>query len=117
MGPTGVISRRNLLRWHCNRITTQVKADGAGLNSDDAGTRLRLIQGTQAVARCAVELSDGVSTQTDDVAMSVIEGVSRLQEVIDDLLTWSGFNVPMVASNAACPPISALVDGQSASVG
>ncbi len=115
--PVGVVSRRSLLRWYSNWIRSQVNGDGAGANSDNAGTRLHLIEGIQAVARRAVELSDSLSAQADDVVPSLIEGASRLQESINDLLTWSRLNTPVVARHVAFPQIPTLLDAPSANVG
>jgi two-component system cell cycle response regulator len=115
--PVGVISRGSLLRWYSNWIRVQQQGAGKGPDSNDARTRQHLIQGVQAAARCAVELAESVSTRDDDPLPPVVEGVSRLQELINDLLSCAPFNVPVVVSGDAGPPTSGLMSSQAPIVG
>ncbi|MBI3839853.1 MAG: diguanylate cyclase [Planctomycetia bacterium] len=117
--PTGVVSRGSLLRWYSNWIKMQKQGALAGLDSDNAPARLRLIQGAQAIARCAVELSDSVSVsaQADDLVPPVIEGVSRLQELIQDLFACSRRDMPVIVGDGTLSQTSGLLGSPSAIVG
>lgn len=115
--PTGIVSRGDLLRWYSNRLRTHEDHDGTQRKSCQTLSRLRLVQGAQAVARCAVELAENVSTQADELAPSIIERASRLQELVQDLLGGSADNGPLVVGDAAFEQTTGLLNGQSVSVG
>lgn len=100
--PTGVISRGSLLRWYRN--WARMKRGTGGGDSAPLGSpgRQRLIQGAQAVARCAADFSDAVAQQgEDDVTPPLIGGVSKLQELLNDLLSCS--------HELAAPPTGAAI--------
>jgi two-component system cell cycle response regulator len=88
--PTGVVSRGSLLRWYANAMTASDGADPAvTLHRQDESTRLRLIESAQAVANCASQLAESISGPVDDLAVPVIEGLSKLQELVNSFLTGS----------------------------
>ena len=59
--------------------------------------RSHLIQNAQAIARCAAELSEIISSQVDDPLVTALERISKLKELVMNLSTnLQRHNVPPV---------------------
>ncbi|HEV3418268.1 MAG TPA: diguanylate cyclase [Pirellulales bacterium] len=92
--PTGVISRASLLRWFTNWVATHHGQVLEGNGDGDAGhaqrARPRMTEAAESLVQLAqrllCELSD---EEQDDLASPVVEGVSKMQELMNDLLAYS----------------------------
>jgi two-component system cell cycle response regulator len=97
--PVGVVSRGSLLRWYTNSVAMHQPSVTANLHPSKVN-RARLMEYTKAVAECATELSESISEPADDLVAPVIEGVAKLQELINDLSICSqNDNIPVIVSN------------------
>ncbi len=91
--PLGVVSRGSMLRWYSNWVAARpVTAFGDEEGQVAATHRTRVIQGAKAVAECAADLSTAVNPQVDDLVPPIIDGISKLQELINNLLSCSSGN-------------------------
>jgi len=58
-------------------------------------SRARLLEGAQAVAECAAQLPAAISATSGDPLVSMLEGVTHLQELIQELLSRSQTPLPL----------------------
>jgi diguanylate cyclase (GGDEF)-like protein len=87
--PTGVISRGGLLRWLGNWGMVCLQ-QGIEPRDDNHLTSLEMFRKTTASIRQDFEQFDEeVQTQADDVVPCVVNGVTRMQERLQDLLALS----------------------------
>jgi two-component system cell cycle response regulator len=99
--PTGIISRTSLLRFFMNQLAVNreggdhhdLDAAEAAMSSFGAAQQPRDLIG-QTVRVLAHEISDlnsRLDQETDDLIPCVVGGVSRVQELVNDLLAISRY--------------------------
>jgi two-component system, cell cycle response regulator len=92
--PTGVISRGSLLRWFINWLAAQPVALAADLSPGDASAldpaRPRMTRTAELLSQMAQKLLKELSDEeTEDPAIPVIESISKMQELMNNLLANS----------------------------
>jgi two-component system cell cycle response regulator len=92
--PTGVISRGSLLRWFTNWVLYRSTPDSDPVDRESSlshvETRPRMTRSAEALVELATRLLEEVNDEdSEDVVPSVIGGVSKMQELMIDLLTYS----------------------------
>jgi diguanylate cyclase (GGDEF)-like protein len=95
--PTGTISRGTLLRWFHNLVHSHGLLDRptAGQSSADPyRARERLAETTRELAEQAIGLTCRLGDDVDDLGAHVVGSVTRMQELLDDLLAYSRFAGP-----------------------
>lgn len=93
--PIGTISRRSLLRWFTNWVASHPGASSAqepwrnGMSSDEA--RPRMTQTAESLVHFAARMLEELSEEErEDPVLPVMEGISKMQELMSDLLAYSG---------------------------
>ncbi|MEX0679300.1 MAG: diguanylate cyclase [Pirellulales bacterium] len=100
-----LIAAKALGRNHVVGFSTTNRS-GAALDefqkhTSDEVNRSRLIQAAQAVAQCATQLSQCASGRVDDPVLAVLAGISKLQGLVDEMLTPSHHGqVPPIVADA-----------------
>jgi diguanylate cyclase (GGDEF)-like protein len=98
--PSGMISRNSLLRWFTNLLTLNSSASREGSTPDRSpdqvlGSRLEPRENVALIVRAMSEevrkLESRLEGETTDLVPVVIGGVSRLEELINDLLAASRY--------------------------
>lgn len=94
--PTGTISRGTLLRWFRNLVVTKGLVDasaglGAAPEVDPYRSKHRLAETSHALATQVACLEDYLRANPGDLAAHVVGGVTRMQELLDDLLAYSRY--------------------------
>ena len=103
--PIGVVSQGRLLRWYGMQVVKQ-QIDPA--TTADPTERDRLLEGAEVVARCATQLSERASGSSKDPLAPVLEGVRKLQNLVDALVASSdGRNVPISLTDSDSVRLSA----------
>ncbi|NQT37271.1 MAG: diguanylate cyclase [Planctomycetes bacterium] len=93
--PIGTISRGTLLRWFSNLaasrglVENETSADPR-FNVDAHRSRECLVELAQELSRQAIELGHRCGEETDDLVPYVVGGATRMQELVNDLLSYSG---------------------------
>jgi hypothetical protein len=92
--PTGVISRGSLLRWFINWLAAQPAALAADLSPGDDSARdparPRMTRTAELLSQMAQKLLKELSDEeTEDPAIPVIESISKMQELMNNLLANS----------------------------
>lgn len=105
--PTGVISRSGLLRWFANSVVLTEGNNAPNLldvpsfpTAAPANPRLQLQTTVEALVTETNRLNGNMGDANADLVPCVVGGVSRLQEMINDLLAYSRF----VQNDAAAQP-------------
>jgi len=113
--PTGTISRSTLLRWFRNLVLTKGLLRPGDLpegtcEADPYRSKQRLSETTRELAELVGALEGHLRENADDLVPYVVGGVTRMQEMLDDLLAYSRYaNTPggaqaalqaMLASNS-----------------
>ena len=116
--PTGVVSRGSLLRWYANAMGASDSTNPtAALSHSDESTRLKLIESAQAVAHCASQLADSISETVDDLTVPVIEGISKLQQLVNDFLAGTVDREPRASiADALLPSLDSSANTVSTAV-
>jgi diguanylate cyclase (GGDEF)-like protein len=81
--PVGLVSRGTFLRWAQN----YVQAIGPLYNQTNA--RPNLLLTADALTRRARDLQDKLQSSSDVLLAPVVSGVSSMQDMMSDLLTWA----------------------------
>jgi CBS domain-containing protein len=93
--PTGMISRSSLLRWFTNRLMigshSPANEPPAGALPPAQSSLQHVALLAKALVRESVDLEQRLSDPSREVVPIVIGGVSRLEELINDLLAQSRF--------------------------
>lgn len=84
--PTGIISRGSFLRWHANWLAVERGLTDCG-NLGDSKDAVR--QTSQAIAKHAARLSELVDQDDVDFLPALVDGATRLQEYVSELLSDS----------------------------
>jgi hypothetical protein len=82
--PVGVVSRENFLRWAANYARAQ------NHQAESLIARPQLLQTAGALAAKARALRGIIETNPHEVLTPVVSGVSSMQSLMADLLTWAG---------------------------
>ncbi len=92
--PTGLINRTSLLRWFTNRLRVRCIADETTADEShkltqaaDSDANIHMI--VRAIAAQSSELKRRFESEQDDHLPLIIGGVSRIEELINDLLSYS----------------------------
>ncbi|MGD9722871.1 MAG: diguanylate cyclase [Pirellulales bacterium] len=97
--PVGVVSQGSLLRWFGQRMSANQPAPTALVPAE----RERLLQSADVVAQCASRLSQSATGTADDPLAPVLEGMRKVQSLVESLLALPADH---------CPPLS-LTDSDS----
>ncbi len=94
--PTGTISRGTLLRWFRNLVFSKGLLDEALLGEGRAETdpyrsKQRLAETSRALAAQVAQLERRLGEEAGDLLPQVVGGVTRMQEMLDDLLAYSRY--------------------------
>lgn len=94
--PTGTISRGTLLRWFRNLVITkghwELDAEIPRPEGDDPyRSRQRLAMTAKALGELALDLSQRLESEDEDLVPFVVGGASRMQELVYDLLAYSRY--------------------------
>jgi len=94
--PTGTISRGTLLRWFRNLVFSKGLLDDALLREGQAETdpyrsKQRLAETSRNLAAQVAQLERHLGEDVEDLAPHVVGGVTRMQELLDDLLAYSRY--------------------------
>ncbi|MBP89754.1 MAG: hypothetical protein CMJ64_24120 [Planctomycetaceae bacterium] len=98
--PTGIISRGSLLRWFTNLLAVNSGAAIEGPSriaseGDRASTpsepRRNVTMIARALAGEAEQLQDRIDREEEDLVPAVVGGVSRIEELLNDLLAYSRY--------------------------
>ena len=103
--PTGLINRTSLLRWITNRLRTPANeptVDQIGGPSQTCASGDEMQMTVRAIEEVASELNRQFESEQNDRLPLIIGSVSRIEELLNDLLSCS--------RGAAQPPISATSD-------
>jgi diguanylate cyclase (GGDEF)-like protein len=108
--PVGVISQGNLLRWYGSQVSAgRVPDGGVEPPPTNAANRQRLLEGADAIAKCAARLSKHAGDSRHDPLTPVVERVRKIQDLIDALLASSqGKNIPIDLTDSDSFPASAV---------
>ncbi len=95
--PTGTISRGTLLRWFRNLVFSKGLLDEALLREGRAETdpyrsKQRLAETSRALAAQVAQLERRLGEEAGDLLPQVVGGVTRMQEMLDDLLAYSRYS-------------------------
>lgn len=94
--PIGTIARSTLLRWFRNMVIANGLLD-SGLpgpvpsEADPYRSRQRLVETTRELAQQVSGLDAHLADAGEDVVAHVVGGVTRMQELLDDLLAYSRY--------------------------
>jgi diguanylate cyclase (GGDEF)-like protein len=135
--PTGMIGRSSLLRWFTNRMMLfpkmgpegvssapeesrcpaqpEVAADVPATATSSAQDNVRLL--TKALAREAIDLENRLEVDSKEIVPILIGGVSRLEELINDLLSHSRFETMHDQSQIDEAPSPSTAQGLAAVLG
>ncbi len=94
--PTGTISRGTLLRWFRNLVITKghwdLDVETSRPEGDDPyRSKQRLAMTAKALGELALDLSQHLETDEEDLVPYVVGGASRMQELVYDLLAYSRY--------------------------
>lgn len=98
--PTGVISRGSLLRWFTNLLSVNPGSmlEGPVLDAEEDASRVlgaeprqNVAMIAQALTREAADLEGRVESDNMDLVPAVVGGVSRIEELLNDLLAFSRY--------------------------
>ncbi len=95
--PLGTISRATLLRWFRNMVTSKGligPADATPGDDDPHRSKQRLAETTHELADQIAALSARLGEDVENVVPHVVGGVTRMQELLDDLLAHCRFANP-----------------------
>ncbi|MGQ9576126.1 MAG: diguanylate cyclase [Thermoguttaceae bacterium] len=110
--PTGTISRGTLLRWFRNLVVAKglLAHNGppasAGQTEPDRSRR-RLSETARELAQQVAALEDRLRSDPDDPVPSVVGGVTRMQELLDDLLAYSRYGNPAAEAHGVLQALAA----------
>lgn len=111
--PKGIISRGSLMRWFTNLLAVnsastlegssllQADNDGRAIGS---GPRQNVALIARALASEAEELENRIGHEKQDLVPAVVGGVSRMEELMNDLLAFSRYANAAGDAEAAAPP-------------
>ncbi len=85
--PTGIISRASLMRWAANSLATHSARPLAAI--DCQSPKSRIAETARLLAEEAEGLEFSANNDDGDLAPGLIGGVSRMQELVNDLLSVS----------------------------
>ena len=117
--PTGMISRSSLLRWYTNML---VATPGSMMDvttaeedlSEDSSPRLQPRKNAAMIARAlideATQLETRIESEQNDLVPAVVGSVSRVEELLNDLLAFSR------DANVICTPLAENAAGTPASL-
>ncbi len=94
--PIGTIARSTLLRWFRNMVIANGLLESAPPAAEQpAGdphrSRQRLVETTRELAQQVSGLDSRLADAGEDVVAHVVGGVTRMQELLDDLLAYSRY--------------------------
>jgi diguanylate cyclase (GGDEF)-like protein len=89
--PTGMVDRGTLLRWYRNWLTAQRRAQGqhGDVSATLRAARESLVRTAATIEQQAAELQRHLSDGAGDLVPALIHGASRIQELINDMLSES----------------------------
>lgn len=94
--PIGTIARSTLLRWFRNMVIANGLLEsglpGSAISeADPYHSRQRLVETTRELAQQVSGLDAHLAGSGEDVVAHVVGGVTRMQELLDDLLAYSRY--------------------------
>ncbi len=94
--PTGTISRGTLLRWFRNLVVSRGLLERATVSTapgetDPYRSKHRLAETTNELADQVAALERHLDNDAEDLGPPVVGGVTRMQELLDDLLAYSRY--------------------------
>lgn len=94
--PIGTIARSTLLRWFRNMVIANGLLEsglpGSAISeADPYRSRQRLVETTRELAQQVSGLDAHLAGSGEDVVAHVVGGVTRMQELLDDLLAYSRY--------------------------
>lgn len=111
--PTGIISRGALLRWFNNWLIVQGhKTESPKQNgfTDSQRRRLALVQTSQSLCELASRLYAELTVEDEDFLPALIDSSSRMQELINDMLSDSRSFVECPETRTAPPRCGSAYD-------
>jgi two-component system cell cycle response regulator len=89
--PTGMVDRGTLLRWYRNWLTAQQRAAGREPNRSEVlqAARGSLVRTAATIEQQAAALQRNLAEASGDLVPALIHGASRIQELINDMLSES----------------------------
>jgi len=117
--PTGLINRTSLLRWFTNRLRARSALDETTADDHrdyaqtlDSDANMQMI--VRAIAAQAGELKRRFESEQEDHLPLIIGGVSRIEELINDLLAYSHGSAQPPAGGGGSSEPSELATGLAA---
>jgi two-component system, cell cycle response regulator len=106
--PTGTISRGTLLQWFRNLVVSKGLLGACGTppgdgEADPHRSQQRLAETTRELAAQIGALEDQLRDDAENVVPRVVGGVTRMQELLDDLLAHCRFANPDGGAPAGFP--------------
>jgi len=87
--PTGLINRTSLLRWFTNRLRVRPVADASPNDLPGHASDVQIARIIMAIAEQSSELRQKFQSEEHDPLPLIIGGVSRIEELLNDLLSYS----------------------------
>ncbi|MDA1052586.1 MAG: diguanylate cyclase [Planctomycetota bacterium] len=124
--PVGMISRGSLLRWFTNLLaatpgarlevpTSEQIPEEDGLPSPEPRESAAMI--ARALAREVAELESRIERESNDLVPAVVSGVSRIEELLNDLLAFSrDASVPRPSGTTAASQLTERTVGTLANL-
>ena len=84
--PVGLISRGTFLRWVQNYVRALARSFA------DENARPRLLKTADALSHQAHRLRDELHANTDELVAPIVSGVSSMQDIMSDLLSWARYS-------------------------
>lgn len=105
--PCGIIGRTDLLRWFQDLTLAAGSASSLDANVERGATGRRQLRETvAALVATARHMEEGLERESDYVVPCIVDGTSRMQELLTDVLAQSKFEgqvaLPSVMSQGVC---------------
>ena len=109
--PTGMISRASLLRWFTNLLTANPDALAAAIAKDEDASpspsapppkaREKVAALADAISRESASLVQGVRAPDCELVPVIIGSVSRIEELLNDLLSLAGTSSELLTTRSS----------------
>jgi two-component system cell cycle response regulator len=97
--PIGLISRGTFLRWVQNYVSALARS------YSDENARPRLLETADALTHQAHRLRDDLHAADDELLAPIVSGVSSMQDIMADLLSWARFSQTHPSVVSSQPPL------------